>query len=65
MKLILLVLLACIVLSLASGLAGLLRGTPGSKQLIQSLTLRIGLSLGLFLLLILGALLGWWRPNQV
>jgi hypothetical protein len=64
MKLILVVLLAAIVLSLAWGLSGLLRGTTGSR-LIRSLTLRIGLSIGLFLLLILGAALGWWRPHQV
>ena len=66
MKLIIIVLLTCIVLSLAWGLSGLLRGEPGNnRRLVRSLTLRIGLSIGLFLLLIIGALMGWWRPHHV
>jgi hypothetical protein len=63
MKLIILVLLSCIVLSLAWGLLGLMGGDAGASRLVRSLTLRIGLSIGLFLLLIIGALLGWWRPH--
>jgi hypothetical protein len=63
MKLIILVLLSCIVLSLAWGLLGLMGGDVGASRLVRSLTLRIGLSIGLFLLLIIGALLGWWRPH--
>jgi hypothetical protein len=65
MKLIILFLLACIVLSLAWGLTGLLRSDPGNTRLVRSLTLRIGLSIGLFMLLIVGAMMGWWRPHQV
>jgi hypothetical protein len=45
------------------GLSGLLKAESGSQRLIRSLTLRVGLSIGLFMLL-LGALFGWWRPQQ-
>ena len=66
MKLLILVLLACIVLSLAWGLSGLLQADNArGNRLIRSLTLRIGLSIGLFILLVLGAAMGWWRPHQV
>ncbi|WP_231138273.1 DUF2909 domain-containing protein [Chromobacterium sp. Rain0013] len=64
MKLVILFLLACIVLALFWGLTGLLKSDQGSQRLVRSLTLRIGLSIGLFLLLLLGALFGWWRPHQ-
>ena len=64
MKLVILFLLACIVLALFWGLTGLLKSDQGSQRLVRSLTLRIGLSIGLFLLLLLGALFGWWRPPQ-
>ncbi|QEL56900.1 DUF2909 family protein [Chromobacterium paludis] len=65
MKLIILLLLACIVLVLFWGLTGLMKAEHGSQRLIRSLTLRVGLSIGLFLLLLLGALFGWWRPHHV
>ncbi|WP_293763724.1 DUF2909 domain-containing protein [uncultured Aquitalea sp.] len=64
MKLVAIFLLACILLSLFWGLGGLMRADAGSPRLIRSLTLRVGLSIGLFMLLILGALFGWWRPHQ-
>ena len=64
MKIIIVFLLACIVLALFWGLAGLLKAESGSQRLIRSLTLRVGLSIGLFMLLLLGALFGWWRPQQ-
>ncbi|WP_133679107.1 DUF2909 domain-containing protein [Paludibacterium purpuratum] len=65
MKLLLIVLLVGIVLSLAWGGVALLRGGPADTRLVRSLTLRIGLSIGLFMLLILGALCGWWRPHHL
>ncbi|WP_024304376.1 DUF2909 domain-containing protein [Pseudogulbenkiania sp. MAI-1] len=65
MKLLVLLLLACIILTLFWGLNGLLRAEPGSQRVVRSLTLRVGLSIGLFCLLILGALFGWWRPHHV
>lgn len=64
MKIVIVILLACIVLALFWGLSGLLKAESGSQRLIRSLTLRLGLSIGLFILLLLGALFGWWRPHQ-
>lgn len=64
MKLLVVFLLACIVVTLFWGLFGLLRPDGHPQRVIRSLTLRIGLSLGLFLLLLLGAMLGWWRPHS-
>ncbi|MBA4707347.1 DUF2909 domain-containing protein [Aquitalea sp. FJL05] len=64
MKIVIVFLLACIVLALFWGLSGLLKAESGSQRLIRSLTLRLGLSIGLFILLLLGVLFGWWRPHQ-
>ncbi|UTH76316.1 DUF2909 family protein [Chromobacterium sp. IIBBL 290-4] len=64
MKLVILLSLVCIVLALFWGLTGLMKAEHGSQRLVRSLTLRVGLSIGLFLLLLLGALFGWWRPHQ-
>lgn len=47
------------------GLAGLLKGTLGSRTTVRSLTVRISLSLGLFVLLLAGWLLGWWHPHAI
>jgi predicted histidine transporter YuiF (NhaC family) len=65
MKLLILLSFAGIVLSLASGLGALLRASPDDRRLLHSLTLRIGLSIALFLLLLVGAVMGWWRPHQL
>ncbi|MBV8680903.1 MAG: DUF2909 domain-containing protein [Aquitalea sp.] len=64
MKIVIVFLLACIVLVLFWGLSGLLKQESDSQRLIRSLTLRVGLSIGLFILLLLGAVFGWWRPHQ-
>ncbi|MCW3480193.1 twin transmembrane helix small protein [Neisseriaceae bacterium JH1-16] len=65
MKLFVVAMLFAIVLALFWGLTGVLKGGPGSTRAVKSLTLRIGLSLGLFLLLIIGGWLGWWRPHAL
>lgn len=57
------VLFVGIFVALFWGLAGLLRGAAGSQVTVRSLTVRIGLSLGLFLLLIAGWVFGWWHPH--
>lgn len=65
MRVVIGVLLVGILLALFWGLAGLLRGTPGSQTAVRSLTIRISLSLGLFLLLIVGWVVGWWSPHGI
>ncbi|MDF0604136.1 DUF2909 family protein [Neisseriaceae bacterium TC5R-5] len=64
MKFVILLLLTCIILTLFWGLTGLLKPEPASQRLLRSLILRVGLSIGLFLLLLVGVMLGWWRPHQ-
>lgn len=64
MDLMIILLLACMVLPVACELAGLLHGTNDFSRSLHSVVARIGLSIGLFLLLVLGALLGWWRPQS-
>lgn len=58
--------LACwlaIVLSLGSALVYLVRDKGESKKMVHALTLRVGLSILLFLLLIGAWLLGWIQPH--
>lgn len=64
MDLMIILLLACMVLPVACGLAGLSHETDDFGGSLHSIVTRIGLSIGLFLLLVLGALLGWWRPQS-
>lgn len=59
------VLFVGIVAALFWGLAGVLKGAPGSRVTVRSLTVRISLSLGLFLILIVGWLFGWWHPHSL
>jgi len=48
-----------IVLSLASALVFVYRDESGSKRAVKALTVRVALSMGLFLLLMAAYLLGW------
>ena len=63
MKAVVVVLLLAIVASLFSALLFLVRGRGASGRVVQALTWRIGLSLGLFLLLLLAGWLGWLEPH--
>jgi len=54
MKLVILLLLAAIVASLLSGALFLFRDRNGGERTVRALTLRIGLSIVLFLLLLVG-----------
>lgn len=62
-KIIIVTLLVLIFISLASGLWYLWRGNENSTQVVKSLTWRIGLSIALFALLIIGMWLGWIQPH--
>ncbi len=60
----LVVLLLLIILStLFSGLYFLIRDKGQSTRTVKSLTWRIGLSLALFILLLIGAATGWIQPH--
>jgi hypothetical protein len=55
--------LLAIVLSLGSALLHLVRGKGDSKKMARALTIRVGLSILLFLLLLLAWSLGWIEPH--
>jgi cytochrome bd-type quinol oxidase subunit 2 len=61
-----LLILACwlaIVLSLGSALVHLVRDKGESQKMARALTLRVGLSVLLFVLLMVAWWLGWIQPN--
>lgn len=63
MKVIVIILLVAIVVSLGSGLFYLMRDKGGSDRTVRSLTVRVALSLALFLLLMAGYYFGF-VPGQ-
>ncbi len=63
MKMVVVVVLLVIVASLFSALLFLVRDRGGSSRVVQALTWRIGLSIGLFLLLLLASWMGWMEPH--
>jgi hypothetical protein len=62
-RLLILVCFLAIVLSLGSALVHLVRDKGESKKLARALTIRVGLSVLLFLFLIAAWLLGWIQPR--
>jgi hypothetical protein len=63
MKLLVILILGGIIASLGSGLFYLVSDKDGSGRLVKALTWRIGLSVVLFLFLIVAGLNGWIAPN--
>ncbi|GHD68099.1 DUF2909 domain-containing protein [Jeongeupia chitinilytica] len=63
MKVVAIVLLLVILLVLGRAMLQLVRGPAGSPKLVRSLTWRVALSVGLFVLLLIGYHFGWWRPH--
>jgi cytochrome bd-type quinol oxidase subunit 2 len=62
-KLLIILLLIAIVVSLGAALFQLARGTGDSRKMLRALTWRIGLSVALFLLLLLAYRAGWITPH--
>jgi cytochrome bd-type quinol oxidase subunit 2 len=62
-RLLIVVALVAIIASLGSALFQLSRGTGDSQKMLRALTWRIGLSVGLFLLLLLAWRMGLIRPH--
>ncbi|MNU08506.1 hypothetical protein D3C72_2545850 [compost metagenome] len=62
MKIAAITLLLLIMLTLAFALRSVSHGNA-PRQTVKALTLRVALSLGLFLLLMAGGMLGWWLPH--
>lgn len=64
-KLLILVAFGAILFSLASGLVYLVRDDNASRRTLKALTWRIGLSVALFILLLLGYALGLIEPGRL
>jgi Protein of unknown function (DUF2909) len=62
-KVLIVLILVAIVASLGSALFHLSRGRGDSGAMFRSLALRVGLSVGLFILLMAAWSLGWIRPH--
>ncbi len=62
-KILVLVVLFAIVFSLGSALFHLAKGTGDSKKMVRALSVRVGLSLVLFILLMAAYALGLIKPN--
>lgn len=63
-KLLIVLVLLLVLFSLGKALFHLWHGSDDRKAVVRSLSWRIGLSVGLFVLLILAYALGWISPNH-
>ena len=63
-KTIIIIILIVILLSLTKGLHFLMKDDYQSRKMVRSLTIRIVLSIFLFLLILFGYWMGWIAPNH-
>ena len=63
MKFLVVILLLVILASLFSALVFLVRDRGSTHRTVRALTWRVGLSIGLFLLLLLAGWMGWIEPH--
>lgn len=64
-KAVIIAVLIVILLSLTKGLHFLMKDDDQSKKMVKSLTIRVVLSIFLFLLILFGYWMGWIVPNQL
>jgi len=64
-KAVIIAVLIVILLSLTKGLHFLMKDDDQSKKMVKSLTIRVVLSIFLFLLILFGYWMGWITPNQL
>jgi NADH:ubiquinone oxidoreductase subunit 3 (subunit A) len=64
MKYLIVVILMFIIFSLGSAMFYLIKGQGKSQNTVRFLTVRVALSVVLFLFIILAAKMGWIEPNQ-
>lgn len=65
MKILVAIAFVLIIGSLASALVFLMRDKGKSNRTVQALTLRVGLSVTLFILLLLAYKFGWIQPTGI
>jgi Na+-driven multidrug efflux pump len=63
MRYVVIAMLVLIIASLGSALFYMLRGRQDPRRMARALSLRVGLSVLLFVLLMAGWFLGLWRPG--
>lgn len=63
MRYVVIAVLVLILASLGSALFYMLRERDDPKKMARALAIRVGLSVGLFVLLMAGWFLGLWRPG--
>ncbi len=62
-KIIILLLLALILISLGAGMVSLIRDRGETNRTVKFLTIRIVLSIALFVLLVVSFFMGWIQPH--
>ena len=62
-KIIVLLLLALILVSLGAGMVSLIKDRGETNRTVKFLTIRIVLSIALFVLLVVSFLMGWIQPH--
>lgn len=62
-KIIILLLLALILISLGAGMVSLIKDRGETNRTVKFLTIRIVLSIALFVLLVISFLMGWIQPH--
>ncbi len=62
-KIIILLLLALILISLGAGMFSLIKDRGETNRTVKFLTIRIALSIALFVLLVVSFLMGWIQPH--
>ncbi|HYD58404.1 MAG TPA: twin transmembrane helix small protein [Burkholderiales bacterium] len=65
MRYVVIAMLVLIIASLGSALYYMLRGRDDPQKMARALAIRVGLSVGLFVLLMAGWFLGLWRPGAL
>ena len=65
MRYVVIALLLLIVASLGSAVVFMMRDRGGSTRMVKALAIRVGLSVGLFVLLMIGYYFGWWSPGRL
>ncbi len=65
MKYVILIFFVFIIYSLGSALFYMMKDGDGSKRMVKALTMRVGLSVVLFVLLIFAFWMGWIEPTGV
>lgn len=61
-KAIIIIMLLLVLFSLGSGLVFLVKDQGKGDRVVKSLTWRVGLSMAVFLLLMLAVMMGWIQP---